>query len=191
MMRQRLAKTIARGMGYRMVGELPPSGILVGAPHTSNWDFITMLLVMWHGGGHPRVLVKKELFRGPLRWVLLMFGGVPLDRKNPSELVSKLVKEAGEVKGFRLIIAAEGTRGKGEFWKSGFHRISKETGLPITLAFFEPATKTMGFGPTFHASDDVKADMDLIREFYADKHGIRPASATIPRLREEPSPPKP
>ena len=189
MMRQRLTRMIVRAAGYQMIGEVPPTGILVGAPHTSNWDFVTMLLVMWHGGAHPRVLVKKQLFRGPVGWLLLRSGGVPLDRDNPSGVVRELVSEAGNGEPFRLIIAAEGTRSKGEYWKSGFHRIARETGLPITLAFFEPATKTMGFGPTFHASDDVRADMDLIRAFYADKHGIRPGNATEARLREEPGPP--
>lgn len=172
-------------MGYRMVGEVPPTGILVGAPHTSNWDFITMLLVMWHGGEHPRVLVKRQLFRGPLAPILRLMGGIPVDRENPAGLVRGLVDEAKDGRPFRLVIAAEGTRSKGEYWKSGFLRIARETGLPITLAFFEPRTKTMGFGPTFHATDDVRADMDLVRAFYADKMGIRPANATVPRLREE------
>jgi 1-acyl-sn-glycerol-3-phosphate acyltransferase len=185
MIRQRLARTVVTLMRYRMVGDVPPSGILVGAPHTSNWDFVTMLLVMWHGGAHPRVLVKKQLFKGPLGWVLKAFGGVPLDRDNASTVVRDLAAEASSGEPFRLILAAEGTRSKGEYWKSGFLRLSRETGLPITLAFFEPPTRTMGFGPTFHATDDVKADMDIVRAFYADKHGIKPENATPPRLREE------
>jgi 1-acyl-sn-glycerol-3-phosphate acyltransferase len=189
MMRQRFARTIVKLMRYKMVGEVPDTGILVGAPHTSNWDFITMLLVMWHGGAHPRVLVKKQLFKPPLGWILKAFGGVPLDRDNAGPVVRELVAEAGTGEPFRLILAAEGTRGKGEFWKSGFLRLSKETGLPITLAFFDPPTRTMGFGPTFHASDNVRADMDLVREFFADKHGIRPKNATEPRLRDEPGAP--
>ena len=188
MMRQRLARMIVRGAGYRMVGEVPPMGILVGAPHTSNWDFVTMLLVMWHGGAHPHVLVKKQLFRGPFGWLLRRLGGVALDRENPSGVVRDLVRKAGDGETFRLIIAAEGTRTKGERWKSGFYRIAKETGLPISLAFFDPPTKTLGFGPTFHPTDDVRADMDLVRAFYADKHGIRPENATEPRLREETGP---
>jgi 1-acyl-sn-glycerol-3-phosphate acyltransferase len=188
MIRQRLARFIVRRAGYRMVGEVPETGILVGAPHTSNWDFVTMLLVMWHDGAHPRVLVKKQLFRGPLGWVLRRLGGVPLDRDNPAGVVSDLVQEARNGEPFRLIIAAEGTRTKGDYWKSGFLRISRDTGLPITLAFFDPPTKTMGFGPTFHPSDDVKADMDLIRAFFADKHGIKPKNATEPRLRDESGP---
>jgi 1-acyl-sn-glycerol-3-phosphate acyltransferase len=185
MMRQRLARGIVRLMRYRMVGEVPRTGILVGAPHTSNWDFITMLLVMWHGGAHPRVLVKKQLFKGPLGWVMRAFGGVPIDRDNAGTVVADLVAEAGTGEAFRVILAAEGTRGRAEFWKSGFLRLSRETGLPITLAFFDPPTRTMGFGPTFHASDDITADMDIVRAFFADKRGIRPANATPPLLREE------
>jgi 1-acyl-sn-glycerol-3-phosphate acyltransferase len=185
MMRQRLARTIVRAMRYRMVGDVPPTGILVGAPHTSNWDFITMLLVMWHGGAHPRVLVKRQLFKGPLGWLLKALGGVPLDRDNASSVVADLAREAGSGEPFRLILAAEGTRSRGDYWKSGFLRLSRDTGLPITLAFFDPPTRSMGFGPTFLAGDDVTADMDRVRAFYADKHGIRPKNATPPRLREE------
>ncbi len=185
MIRQRFARTVVRLTRYRMVGDVPQTGILVGAPHTSNWDFITMLLVMWHGGAHPRVLVKKQLFKGPLGWVLKAFGGVPLDRDNAGPVVRELVEEAGTGQPFRLILAAEGTRSKGEYWKSGFLRLSKQTGLPITLAFFDPPSRTMGFGPTFLAGDDVTADMDIVREFYADKLGIKPGNATPPRLREE------
>ncbi|RYJ04991.1 MAG: acyl-phosphate glycerol 3-phosphate acyltransferase, partial [Actinomycetales bacterium] len=33
MMRQRVARTIARLMRYRMVGTVPERGVLVGAPH--------------------------------------------------------------------------------------------------------------------------------------------------------------
>lgn len=36
MMRQRLARGIVRVTGYRMVSEVPQTGILVGAPRTSN-----------------------------------------------------------------------------------------------------------------------------------------------------------
>jgi len=185
MLRQRIARGLTRLKGYTMVGEVPPTGILVGAPHTSNWDFISMLMVMWHEGQHPRVLVKQELFKGPLGWLLRGFGGIPLDRKNPRALVDQLVAEANTGKPFRLVIAAEGTRDKGRYWKSGFRRIASDTGLPVSLAFYDPPTKTMGFGPTFHPTDDVKADMDLVRAFYADKLGIHPEKATVPRLREE------
>jgi 1-acyl-sn-glycerol-3-phosphate acyltransferase len=185
MVRQRIARVLVRAAGWRMVGDVPRVGVVVGAPHTSNWDYVAMLMVMWHGGVPPRVLVKKELFRGPLGWFLRATGGIPLDRRNPAGVVRELVVEAHGDKPFLLILAAEGTREKGKYWKSGFYRIAEQTGLPIAMAFVDGPTKTAGFGPTFTPSGDIGADMDLVRAFYADKQGIHPAQRTEPRLREE------
>ena len=82
-MRSRLARLALRAARWTAVGEVPRNGVLVGAPHTSNWDFVMMLLIMWRGGVTPRVLIKKELFRGPFGWLLHRLGGLPLDRENP------------------------------------------------------------------------------------------------------------
>ena len=79
-LRARFAAFVLRIAGWTAVGEVPRTGILVGAPHTSNWDFVMMLLIMWRGGVSPRVLIKQEIFRGPLGWLLPRLGGIPLDR---------------------------------------------------------------------------------------------------------------
>jgi 1-acyl-sn-glycerol-3-phosphate acyltransferase len=184
-MRGRLATLVLRAAGWTPVGEVPRAGILVGAPHTSNWDFIMMLLVMWRGGVTPRVLIKKELFRGPLGWLLHRLGGIPLDRANPGGVVRELVREARSGEPFLLVIAAEGTRQKGEYWKSGFWRLARAASLPIALGFVDGPTRTAGFGPTIRATSDVVADMDQVRAFYRDKRGIHPERRTEPRLREE------
>ena len=172
---------------WRTVGEVPRSGILLGAPHTSNWDWVAMLLLMWSGGVPPRVLIKAEIMRTPLGPLLRVNGGIPLDRENPGSVVRDLLAEAKRGEPFLLIIAAEGTRKKADYWKSGFYRIARQTGLPISMGFIDGPTRTLGFGPSFMASGDVCADMDLIRAFYADKHGIHPELRTEPRLREEDS----
>jgi 1-acyl-sn-glycerol-3-phosphate acyltransferase len=185
MLRQRVARLAFRAAGWRMVGEVPRTGILVGAPHTSNWDFVLMLMVMWHGGVPPRVLVKQELFRGPLGWVMRWLGGIPVDRRNPAGFVRSLADSARADEEFLLIIAAEGTRKKAEYWKSGFYRIAQQAGLPLALAFVDGPTKTTGFGPTLVPTGDVEADMAVIRAFYADKRGVHPVLRTEPRLREE------
>ena len=127
-MRSRLAAFVLRATGWTAVGEVPRTGILVGAPHTSNWDFVMMLLIMWRGGVGPRVLIKQEMFRGPLGWLLPRLGGIPLDRSNPGAVVRRLVAQARTGEPFLLILAAEGTRTKGEYWKSGFWRIARSTG---------------------------------------------------------------
>lgn len=184
-MRSRLARLALRLSGWTAVGDVPRTGVLVGAPHTSNWDFVMMLLVMWRGGVTPRVLIKKEFFRGPLGWLLRRLGGLPIDRDNPGGVVRKLVREARGGEPFLLILAAEGTRRRGEYWKSGFWRIARSAQLPIALAFIDGPSRTAGFGPTIRATSDVVADMDLVRAFYRDKRGIHPERRTEPRLREE------
>ena len=187
-MRSQLAAMVLRATRWTAVGEVPRTGVLVGAPHTSNWDFVMMLLLMWRGDVTPRVLVKKELFRGPLGWLLRRLGGIPLDRANPSGVVRDLVREARSGEPFLLVLAAEGTRKKGDYWKSGFWRLARTARLPIVLGFIDGPTRTAGFGPTIIATSDVVADMDRIRAFYADKRGIHPHLRTEPRLREESRP---
>ncbi|HYO18419.1 MAG TPA: 1-acyl-sn-glycerol-3-phosphate acyltransferase [Dermatophilaceae bacterium] len=184
-MRKAFARLMLRLTRWHTVGEVPSSGILVGAPHTSNWDWVAMLLLMWSGGVPPRVLIKAEIMRTPLGPLLRVNGGISLDRDNPGAVVRDLLAEARSGEPFLLIIAAEGTRKKRDYWKSGFYRIARQSGLPISMGFVDGPTRTLGFGPSFMPSGDVRADMDLVRAFYADKRGIHPERRTEPRLREE------
>lgn len=188
----RIRRAAARGglrvTGWTLEGDVPSAGILVGAPHTSKWDWLVMLAIAWSSGARPQVLVKHTFFKGPIGWVLRHTGGIELDRENPGATIRALLKEAEGDKPFLLVIAPKGTRGKVEFWKPGFYRIAKQTGLPISLGFVDGPTKHLGIGPTFHPTDDVVADMDFVRAFYADKLGIRPENRSEPRLREESDP---
>ncbi|HEU4912654.1 MAG TPA: 1-acyl-sn-glycerol-3-phosphate acyltransferase [Actinomycetes bacterium] len=185
MLRRPIARLVLRLSGWRAVGHVPRAGILVGAPHTSNWDWVAMLLLTWRDGVQARVLIKRELFRGPLAPLLRVTGGIPLDRSSPGATVRALLDEARRDERFLLVLAAEGTRDRTDYWKSGFYTIAQQTGLPVVLGFIDGPSRTMGFGPTLTPSGDVTADMDLVRAFYADKRGIRPERRTEPRLREE------
>lgn len=188
MIRKAFARLMLRLFRWRTVGRVPTSGILVGAPHTSNWDWVAMLLLMWSDGVQPRVLIKQEFFRGPMAPLLRATGGISLDRSNPGATMRALLAQAERDEKFLLVFAAEGTRGKGEYWKSGFYRIAQQSGLPISMGFIDGPTRTMGFGPTFKPTGDIAADMDRVRAFYADKHGVNPELRTEPRLREEGKP---
>ncbi|TCJ30014.1 1-acyl-sn-glycerol-3-phosphate acyltransferase [Nocardioides jejuensis] len=181
--RPKLARTLLWATRWKLVGQVPQRGILVGAPHTSNWDFVAMLAIAWSSGVQPQVLVKESFFKGPLGPLLRALGGIPLDRSNPGAAIRAMLAQADE--SFLLCIAAEGTRSKGEYWKPGFLRIAQQTGLPVSMGFVDGPTRTMGMGPTFVPSGDVVADMDVVRAFYADKRGFRPENRTEPRLREE------
>ncbi|MNP85901.1 hypothetical protein D3C76_1858460 [compost metagenome] len=60
--------------------------------------------------------------------------------------------------------------------------------MPVTLGYVDRTTMTAGLGPTLDLTGDVRADMDLVRAFYADKAGFDPSRRTEPRLREEDRP---
>lgn len=161
--------------------------VLLGVPHTSNWDFALMLGIAWRLGIPVRWLGKSSLFRGWRRPIMTALGGIPVDRSDPSRVVADVVARIRAGETFGLVVTPEGTRGAGAYWKSGFYRIARETGLPVTLGYVDRTTMTTGLGPTIELTGDVRADMDVIRAFYADKSGLRPERRTEPRLREEDS----
>ena len=112
-------------------------------------------------------------------------GGIPVDRADAGRMVEDIVARirAGEI--FGLVVTPDGTRGGNAFWKNGFYRIARETGMPLTLGYVDRTTMTTGLGPTLALTGDVARDMDAIRAFYADKAGFRPECRTEPRLRDE------
>jgi 1-acyl-sn-glycerol-3-phosphate acyltransferase len=185
LVRRNLARFVLRLARWRTVGTVPQRAVLVGAPHTSNWDWVLTMLLAWDNNIQIKLLVKKEFFVGPLAPILRATGAIAIDRSSPGDTINALMVEAEGDDPFVLGIAAEGTRSKGEYWKSGFYRIAQQTGLPITLAFLDGPSRTVGWGPTFTPTGDVGADMDRIRAFYADKTGLRPEGFTPPRLRDE------
>ena len=185
LVRRNLARLLLRLARWRTVGSVPQRAVLVGAPHTSNWDWVLTMLLAWDNDIQIKLLVKQEFFKGPLAPILRATGAIAIDRSAPAETINRLMAEAEGDEPFVLGLAAEGTRSRGEYWKSGFYRIAQQTGLPITLAFLDGPSRTVGWGPTFSPTGDVGADMDRIREFYADKTGLRPEGFTPPRLRDE------
>lgn len=187
MLRRLAARVYWACSRWTLTGEPAPARptVLIGAPHTSNWDFVLMLGIAWRLGIDVRWLGKKSLFAGWRGPIMRRLGGIPVDRTDPARVVADVVARvhAGEV--FGLVVTPDGTRGAHEYWKSGFYRIARETGMPVTLGYVDRTTMTTGLGPTVELTGDVAADMDVIRAFYADKAGLRPALRVEPRLREE------
>jgi 1-acyl-sn-glycerol-3-phosphate acyltransferase len=189
-MKTAVGRFVVRALRYRIEGGPPPTDpvcVLVGAPHTSWLDFPLMLGIAWANGLSPHFLAKREMFRPPFGAVMRALGGLPVDRENPGTLVADLVERASAGQPLALVVAPEGTRGRGDTWKSGFYRIAEAADVPIALTYLDGPTRTGGFGPSLRPSGDVRADMDVVRAFYAGKRGVRPERRTEPVLREEAS----
>ena len=147
-----------------------PKCILLGVPHTSIWDFAISYLYYTSVGGKAYVMIKKEFFVGPLGWLLRKLGGLPVDRKNAASLVLSVIHEMNHTDRLHLAIAPEGTRKPVRHWKTGFHTIARETGVPVYLRYFDWGTKHVGRGEKVELTDDAKADMKRIQEIYEGMH---------------------
>lgn len=181
-----LARWMIRNAGWRVEGAPPafPRAVLIGAPHTSNWDLLPALLVSAVFDLHMRWLGKSSLFRPPIGFLMRMTGGIAVERDKKSGAVDWLVQRILSEERFVLCIAPEGTRSLRPHWKSGFYQIAREADLPVILGYADYSRKVFGFGPTIHLTGDIEADMAIIAAFYADKRGRHPELESPVRLAE-------
>ena len=182
-----------RAFGWKLDGPLPPGvdkAIFVAAPHTSNWDGAHMIAVAWSLGVNLSWMGKKELFKFPVARFLKAVGGVSVDRRAPAGLVEEVARAFREKEAMFLAIAPSGTRRRASHWKSGFHRIARQAEVPLILGYLDYARKAGGGGPVLHPTDDLHADMEAIRAFYAPVGPRIPERHTPVRLREEPEAPR-
>lgn len=175
-----LSKLYLRNGGWHVVGQLPdiPKFVIIGAPHTSNWDFVMFLALAFILKGDLRYMGKKELFYPPYGWFFRWCGGVSVDRSRRQGLVEQTVQAIREADHFQLVITPEGTRGKVGEWKRGFYYIAKQAGIPMVAGFVDSRTKTCGIGPTFTLTDDMNGDIKAIQTFYSTLVGINPAQTS-------------
>lgn len=164
---------------------VPKRCVMIAAPHTSNWDFPLTLALAKVSGVRISWLGKRSLFRGPAGPIMRALGGVAIDRSVPGGMVGQLAAEFERHDRLVLVVPAEGTRSRTEYWKSGFYRIAEQAGVPIACAFVDRRTRTGGFGPIVTPSGDVTADMDVLRDFYDGREGLRGGRFGSIRLRDE------
>lgn len=165
---RKFCKFLLKAMGWTAVEPPAPEKkcIILGVPHTSIWDFVISYLYYKSVGGTALCMVKKEMFVGPLGWVIRKMGGIPVDRSNSTTLIRSLIHEMNRIEYFHLAIAPEGTRKPIKHWKTGFHTIAKQTNCPVYLGYFDWKTKRIGRGEKVELTDDAKADMARIQNIY-------------------------
>lgn len=181
-----LSYRIFTALGWRIEGELPdaPKMVIIGAPHTSNWDFFLFLAVIYHFGIKVSFLGKAPLFRWPFGFMFRKFGGIPVERSK-SGLVDQVASAFDAHKGMILVVAPEGTRAAAASWRSGFVEIAHGAEIPVVFAGVDGPSKTIVISPPEKVGPDRGEFMDRVRAFYADKPGIDPSGKSAVRLADE------
>ena len=164
--------------GWRIEGEIPdiPRMVLIVAPHTSNWDFLTGLWakLALHLGGY--FVGKHTLFRWPLGIFMRWLGGVPVDRSAAAGFADDAARLLKETDRMTLVIAPEGTRRRSQRWKSGFYRIAVAAGVPILIVGFDYSRKVIFLGPLFHPTGEYEKDLVAIQSHYRADMALKPAN---------------
>lgn len=170
-----LGHAVVRLMGWKVEGEVPnqPKFVVAVAPHTSNWDFVVGIAVMFALDLRIGYLGKHTLFRGPFGAFMRWTGGIPVDRSSPHGVVGDSIAAFSRMDRRILAIAPEGTRsGPGRF-KSGFLQIARGARVPVVLATLDWGAKVVRFGPAFDPGDDIEADRRRTEAFFASVRGKR------------------
>ena len=173
---QVIARWILRLTGWR-TEIIPPDTsryVMIGAPHTSNWDFFVMLLLMAVESIPIRWMGKDSLFKWPLGVFMRSLGAIPVKRSESTNLVDQIAALFDQYDELIIGLAPEGTRKKTTRWRTGFYYIALKADVPIVMAYVDYKQKVCGLGPSITPSGDIRADFEIIREFYSGFVGKHP-----------------
>jgi 1-acyl-sn-glycerol-3-phosphate acyltransferase len=174
-----VTKGLLRAFGWKVVptDRMQPPFVFLGAPHTSNWDFLLLMAAMLVLRLDVRWLGKHTLFRFPFGGLMHWLGGIPVNRSRAHNTVADLVAAFAKDPGLSLCIPPEGTRKKVERWKTGFYRIAHGAGVPIMLTVIDAEGKTLRLLEVFRPTGDIDCELPQIQRHYLGFRGLRPENA--------------
>ncbi|TKB27701.1 glycerol acyltransferase [Desulfopila sp. IMCC35006] len=184
---QSLSASLLSLLGWHLAPQVPADTkiIIIGAPHTSNWDFPMTLLALSALGLRYSWIGKHTMFKEPFGSFFKKIGGIPVDRKARSGFIDEMVRTFAERDRLVLAIAPEGTRARKDHWKAGFYQIAVQAHVNICLGYIDYPTKTIGLGPVLVPTGDILGDFNVIKAFYQDKKGKYPHKASTICLRDK------
>ncbi len=142
-----LGRLLLNSTGWSLQGDIPNKRqfIIAVAPHTSNFDFLLTVGVIWSLGLKASFLAKRSLFRFPLGYVIRGFGGIPVDRDRKNGVVDDMATHFANNPKLILGIAPEGTRRAVTRWRSGFALIAQAANVPVLPAVINYREKVVTF----------------------------------------------
>jgi 1-acyl-sn-glycerol-3-phosphate acyltransferase len=140
--------------------------MVILAPHTSYWDFLTNMGIMLALGVRNRWFVADTFCWWPLGYFMRWLGGIPIDRNSPQDLVSFTISKFADHDELILALYPEGTTRKAKKWKTGFWHIAHGADIPIQFLAVDYEKRASVFGPVIQPSDDIEADMKIIQAYF-------------------------
>lgn len=171
-----LATLMLKLTGWRIEADVPDlkKYVIVGAPHTSNWDYVIFLCAMLVLRVDIHVMVKDELYVFPFRTLMRWGGVVPVNRRESTTLAAQMVSLFNSRERLVLMITPEGTRKRVTRWRTGFYHIALDAGVPIVLAFVDYGRKAAGITKVVWPTGNIKQDLTEWQAIYEGFQGKNP-----------------
>ena len=166
---KKIASYINQLTGWKAVGSLPniSQAVLIGVPHTSNFDGVFVLPLLIEMDIQLTILAKKQLFYVPiLANFLRKMGAVPIDRDKKGSVLGANIERFASKRPLFLALAPEGTRSYTNSWKTGFYYLALNAQVPIIPVAIDYGKKQIHFMSPFYPSGDIEHDLPKIYQYY-------------------------
>ena len=162
-----IGRTILALMGWRIVGEWPAEDklVIVGAPHTSNWDLPLSLGMQMSTNLRLNWMMKAEAFVWPLSGLFKALGGIPVDRKQAGDVVEQTKAVFDSRDKMYLGITPTGTRSSKAGYRKGYLRIAQGAGVPVFIVGVDAPRKRLVLDRLWPLTGDIDADNEAIRTY--------------------------
>ena len=163
-------------MGWKITGSLPNENkvIFIGAPHTSNWDFLIALSAMQAIGLRCSWMMKKQGFFWPLGGIFRKMGGIPIDREGKNDIAYQMKDWFRTRDKVYLGVMPAGTRSKVRAFKRGYLRIAYAAKVPVFIVGIDARNKEIHLDRLWPLTGDIHKDNRAIKDYYdANYKGIR------------------
>ena len=172
-----IGRVVFKLIGWKLEGNLPNRSklVLVALPHSSNFDFILALSVIWGWGLKLNYMGKHTLFKFPHGFFFRAVGGIPVDRRSPQGLIEKMTSEFNSRPSLMLGLAPEGTRNSDGTLKAGFARIAIAANVPVVPVIVNYKTKTLTLGTLITDLSSVESIIAAVKAQGQSGHRRAPA----------------
>lgn len=177
-----LGRTVLSAYGWSFSGEFPDHKkmVVAVAPHTSNWDFVFGLAVVFCLKLKISFFGKHSIFIPPFDRLLKRWGGIPIERSQAHGVVGQMITQIQKADKMLLCIAPEGTRSVIYPWKTGFLHIAHKAEVPVLLIGLDYKNRCIQLGPLLEPSDNIELEMQKVYAFYAKVQPKFPSKVAFP-----------
>ncbi|WP_454254216.1 lysophospholipid acyltransferase family protein [Pseudomonas sp. Marseille-Q8238] len=163
-----LGRSALKLLGWRIEGKMPALDkfVVIGAHHTSNWDFVIFIALTFVLRLNARWFGKHSIFIWPFAGLLRRMGGIPIQRHLRLNVVDQAIQRFNEHREFVLVLSPEGTRKKVERWRMGFYHIALGAGVPIVPGALDYRNRRVVIGPPFYPTGDMAADLEALLAYF-------------------------